>query len=210
MDMVLLRAVCGRFGSTFYIALTLVSVASMIVTYVLGRRFARELGASAPLSSAIAAVYSIGTARLFTAGMEAVLTVPLFLWLLIEVARGGPVTPRRASTLGLMASLVILARLDIAIAVALLLAGFVLFVRPPRRRSGGRLSDGPSSGGTPTRSQRPFRRWYSSASAGRPLCRKAFGRSRRCGSWRSHPPSACVITSSNARVGPSHITPFWP
>jgi hypothetical protein len=131
MVMVLLRAVCGRFGSTFYIALTLVSVASMIVTYELGRRFARELGASAPLSSAIAAVYSIGTARLFTAGMEAVLAVPLFLWLLIEVARGGPVTPRRASTLGLMASLVILARLDIAIAVALLLAGFVLFVRPP-------------------------------------------------------------------------------
>jgi hypothetical protein len=129
--LVALRAAFGRFGPAFYVALTAVSVASMIVTYELGRRFARELGASASFAPAAAAIYSVGTAQLLIIGMEAVLAVPLCLWLLLEVARGSSPTPRHAARLGAIASLAILARLDLALAVALLIVGFVLLVRPP-------------------------------------------------------------------------------
>jgi hypothetical protein len=128
---VVLRAVFGRFGPTFYVALTAVAVAAMIATYELGRRLARELGASERLAPAVAAIYSVGTAQLLTSGMESVIAVPLFLWLLLEVARGDAMTPRRAARLGAIASLAILARLDLALAVAMLMAGFVVLVRPP-------------------------------------------------------------------------------
>lgn len=127
----LLRAVCGGLGSTFYFALTLLFVLSMIATYELSRRFARQLGGSSRLSAGIAVVYSVSTGRLLTTGMECIVAVPLFLWLLVEVARPVPVTPRRAARLGLIASLAILGRLDIALAVALLLVGFAVLVRPP-------------------------------------------------------------------------------
>lgn len=128
---VALRALCGGFGPVFYAALTGVALAAMIATYELGRRFARELGASTRLAPAVAAIYSIGTARLMTVGMECVVAVPLWLWLLVEVARRGAVTPRRAARLGILASLAILARLDLALAVAMMIAGFVVLVRPP-------------------------------------------------------------------------------
>jgi hypothetical protein len=127
---VLLRTLFGRFGSAFYAALVLVSLAATLLTYELGRRFARSLGAPASLSAPISAIYSLGTARLFTSGMEAVLAVPLFLWLLVEIASGGPVSPRRATRLGAIASLAVLARLDIAIAVSLAVGAFVICVRP--------------------------------------------------------------------------------
>jgi hypothetical protein len=126
----LLRIVFGRFGTAFYVALTALSVIAMIVTYELGRRLARELGASSELAAAIPVVYSVATARLLTTGMECVIAVPLFLWLLVESARPIPVTHTRAARLGFIASLAILARLDLAIAVALLLVGFVALVRP--------------------------------------------------------------------------------
>lgn len=129
--LVVLRAASGRFGPAFYVGLTLVSLTSMILSYELGRRFARELGAGPTSSSLIPAVYSIATARLLSSGMESTVAVPLFLWLLIEVARQVPITPHRAARIGLIASLAILARLDIAIAAALLFAGFLVFVRPP-------------------------------------------------------------------------------
>jgi hypothetical protein len=103
----------------------------MLLTFELGRRLARALGASAGPAAAIAAAYAVGTGRLLTSGMEAVVAVPLFLWLLVEVARGGPVTPRRAAWLGLVASLAILGRLDLALAVAFLVVGFAALVRPP-------------------------------------------------------------------------------
>jgi len=125
-----LRAICGRLGPAFYFGLTLISLASMLATYELARRFARSLGASRCLAPAVAAVYSVGTAQLLMVGMESVLAVPLFLWLLVEVARPEPVTARRAAWLGMIASLAILARLDLAIAVALLIAGFIALVRP--------------------------------------------------------------------------------
>ena len=128
--LVVLRVLCGGLGPAFYVSLTLVSVAAMVATYELSRRFARRLGASPRSAPAIAAVYSVGNARLLTTGMESVIAVPLFLWLLVEVARPGRITPRRAARLGVIASLAILARLDLALAVALMIIGFVALVRP--------------------------------------------------------------------------------
>jgi hypothetical protein len=126
-----LRALCGSLGPAFYVTLTLVSLASMFVTFELGRQFAGKLGASPALAGAIAAVYSVGTAQLLTNGMESVVAVPLLLWLLVEIARPGAVTSRRAAKVGFVASLAILGRLDLAIAVALLIVGFTVLVRPP-------------------------------------------------------------------------------
>ena len=126
-----LRAICGRFGPAFYLGLTLISLASLIATYELGRRFARRLGAGEPLACAVAIIPAVGSGMLLTSGMECVVAVPLYLWLLVEIARPGPVTEWRAAKLGLIASLAILARLDLVLAVALLLAGFALFARPP-------------------------------------------------------------------------------
>jgi hypothetical protein len=127
---VLLRVLCGSFGAEFYVALTFVSLSSMVATFELGRRFARELGGSSLLSSAVPAICSVGTGRLLTSGMESVIAVPLFMWLLIELARATTVTPRLAAKLGLIASLATLARLDIAVFAALVIVGFVVFVRP--------------------------------------------------------------------------------
>jgi hypothetical protein len=129
------RFVCGRFGAAFYVALTLLFVACAVATFELGRRFARALGASAALSSAIAAAYSLGNAKLITMGMEAAVAVPLFLWFLSEAASSAPLVPRRAAKLGFLASLAILGRLDIAFAVALLIAGYLVLERPPLERA---------------------------------------------------------------------------
>jgi hypothetical protein len=125
-----LRAVSGRFGPVFYVALTLVACVSMCLTSELSRRFAGALGASPRQSAVLAAIYAFSTARLLTDGMECVVAVPLLLWLLIELARERPVTPRRAAMLGFISSLAILGRLDIALVVPLFTAGYLL-VRPP-------------------------------------------------------------------------------
>jgi hypothetical protein len=130
---VLLRALFGRFGSAFYVALTVVSVVSMIATYELGRIFASTLGASRNLASIAAGAYSFGTAQLVTNGMESVIAVPLFLWLLIELAQSEPVTIGRAAKLGFVSSLAILARLDIALLVPLFISAFLVIERPPLR-----------------------------------------------------------------------------
>ena len=131
--LVCVRWVFGRFGTAFYIALALIVLACLIITFELGRRVARQLGASRALAGAVAAMYSVGTARLFSGGMECIVAVPLFLWLLIEIAKEGEITTRRAARVGFIASLAVLGRLDIALAVLLLIAGVAVFVRPRLR-----------------------------------------------------------------------------
>jgi hypothetical protein len=130
----LLRSLTGGIGSAFYAVLAVVSLISMIVTYELGVRYARILGASRPLAAAAAALYSLATAQLLATGMECVLAVPLFMWWLIEIAKPSPMTLRRAAFLGFLSSLVILARLDLAIAVALALAAYAVLARAPWRQ----------------------------------------------------------------------------
>lgn len=63
--------------------------------------------------------------------METAVGVPLLLWLFIEAAREEPLTNRRAAKLGLVASLAVLARLDVAIAVAILGVASLVVLRPP-------------------------------------------------------------------------------
>jgi hypothetical protein len=125
-----LRWLLGRFGAAFYVSLSLIFFASLIVTFELGRRFAVRLGAAPAVAGSIAAIYSYGTARLYTGGMECVVAVPLFLWFLIETASRDPITPWRAIRVGFIASLAILARLDIAFAAGLMILGVVVFTRP--------------------------------------------------------------------------------
>ena len=131
LALTLLRFFCGRFGPAYYVGLTVIAVAAMIATYELSVRFGRILGLRRGVAEVLGAVFSLGTARLMTMGMEAVLGVPLLLWLLVAAASPAPLTAKRAARLGLIASLAILARLDVAIAVGLLLAAYLVFVRPP-------------------------------------------------------------------------------
>jgi hypothetical protein len=125
-----LRSLCGSLGPAFFTVLVLVMLASMIVTYELFRVLSRALGASDAIAAPIAVFQCIATCKLLASGMEVVIAVPLFTWLLIEVARGTEVTVRRAARLGLLSSLVILARLDLAIGVAMILAGWLALARP--------------------------------------------------------------------------------
>ena len=125
-----LRFICGRFGPPYYIGLTIVAVVAMIATYELSVKFARLLGLRRGIAEAVSAMYAVGTARLMTMGMEAIIGVPLLLWLFVAAGAPGPLTTKRAAKLGMIASLAILARLDVVIAVAMLIAGFLVFVRP--------------------------------------------------------------------------------
>jgi hypothetical protein len=125
-----LRHVSGAFGPVFYVLLTLVMLASMVLTYELSRTFALRMSGSPVAASVSAGAYAVATAELMTSGMECVLAVPLFLWLLVEVARDAPVTPRRSAALGFIASLAVLARLDLGIAVVLLVIGYTVLARP--------------------------------------------------------------------------------
>jgi hypothetical protein len=145
---VLLRSLTGGIGHAFYSALALVSLTAMIATYELGARYARVLGASRPLAAATAALYSLSTAQLLATGMECVIAVPLFMWWLIEIAKPAPMTPRRAAFLGFLSSLVILARLDLVIAVALALIVHAMLSRAPWRQLARRFAAF-CAGGTP-------------------------------------------------------------
>lgn len=127
----LIRLMFGRFGAPFYLALTTIVLVSLAVTYELSVRFARALGMDPAAAAVFSAMYSVNTAMLMTSGMEAVLAIPLLLWLFVESIDDRPLTVRRSAWLGFLSSLAILARLDIAIAVALLVAAYLFFVRPP-------------------------------------------------------------------------------
>ncbi|HET9155895.1 MAG TPA: hypothetical protein VFN91_04460 [Myxococcaceae bacterium] len=127
-----MRAVAGGPNALFYGLLTVVFVGSMVATYELSRAFARALGASAALAAAVPLVHCVATNLVIASGMETALDVPLLLLLVLAFTRGGPVTPSRAARLGLLASIAILARLDIALLVPIAFAGWLWFARPPR------------------------------------------------------------------------------
>ncbi|HEY0802148.1 MAG TPA: hypothetical protein VGD54_15025, partial [Steroidobacteraceae bacterium] len=125
-----LRVLLGRFGPAYYSGLIAVGLVSACLSYELGRRFAPQLGSSPAAAAVIAAIYALATARLLANGMESMIAVNLLLWLMTEVARPVEISVRRAGILGFIASLAILARLDIAIAVAIAMLGFCVFARP--------------------------------------------------------------------------------
>ena len=105
----------------------------MIATYELSRLFARALGSPPALAGAAAVLYCVGTDAVLSSGMETGVDVPLLLWLLLEVASPTPLVPRRAAKLGGIASLAILARLDIALVVVLGFIGWAVVAKPALR-----------------------------------------------------------------------------
>jgi hypothetical protein len=129
-----LRLVAGGFGTGYYVALSVVFVAAMMATFELSGRLARELGASPPMAVAAALVPSVTTYGVMSSGMETALDVPLLLWLLCEIARGAALTPRRATKLGFIASLAVLARLDVSLLVAFVIVGWLVLARPTLSR----------------------------------------------------------------------------
>jgi hypothetical protein len=62
--------------------------------------------------------------------METVVCVPLLFWLLLEISRDDPTTPRRAAKIGFISSLAVLARLDIGLLVGLAVVGWAALARP--------------------------------------------------------------------------------
>jgi hypothetical protein len=125
-----LRAVFGRFGTPYWIAFAVLLFACVAATFELSARLLRSLGASPWIAAGIASAFALGNERLAATGMEGAVAVPLFLWLLVEVARGGAARPRQAAKLGFIASLVVLARIDLGIAVLLIVCGLVYLERP--------------------------------------------------------------------------------
>ena len=124
------RLAAGGLNASFYVALAALLAASMIATYELSRSLACALGASRAMAPAASLVFAAGTDVVIASGMETAVDVPLLVALVLALSRPGPVTPRRAARLGLLASLAILARLDVALVVPLALAGWVVFGRP--------------------------------------------------------------------------------
>lgn len=124
-----LRFLFGRFTPSFYVAFTAIALISMIASYELAVRLARRLGASPALAAAAPAVLALPAGRLLSSGLECVLAIPLYLFLLLEATAPAPLTLRRAVRLGAVSSLAILARLDLALAVMLLIGAVVYGAR---------------------------------------------------------------------------------
>jgi hypothetical protein len=127
----ILRLIAGGLNGAFYTMLAGTFAASSIATYELSRAFARSLGASTALAAALPLVYCVPTDLLLSSGMETALDIPLLLWLLLELSSSDPITPRRAARLGFVSSLAILARLDLALVVAIYTVGWIWATRPP-------------------------------------------------------------------------------
>lgn len=129
-----LRWVFGRFTPAFYFAFSAVALAAVIATYELGVRLGRRLGVAPMIAASVPALLSLSAGRLLSSGLECVLAVPLYLWLLVEAASPAPLTAQRSIRLGFISSLVILARLDLALGVALLIPVIAWSSGAPRAR----------------------------------------------------------------------------
>jgi hypothetical protein len=124
------RLVAGGLNGPFYVLLTAIFLASMAATYELSRAFAGSLGASASMAPAVALPFAVPADILACSGMETAVDIPLSLWLLVAVSETKTLTPARAARLGLIASLAVLARLDLGLLVVLLALGWLVFARP--------------------------------------------------------------------------------
>ncbi len=119
-------------GTAFFVALQVVSLLAAGVTYVLLTRTLRLL---LPGDTARSGAFFLGMEALLLIryGMEVTATLPLAMLLLYLLLRDGvPTSFWRSAGLGLLASLVILSRLDAGLLVALLCLAVLL----PRLRTG--------------------------------------------------------------------------
>jgi hypothetical protein len=129
--------------------LWLLWVAAAAATFLSARKLLERPGTGPFLSNALALVFLIPCIHIFCQGMEITLTVPLGLGLLLAF-RSQPAdwTFGRAISIGLLAALTILSRLD-AVFLVLLLLFFTLAEPEQRRGLGLRQIGGFAIGGGP-------------------------------------------------------------
>ncbi|MES2392283.1 MAG: hypothetical protein V4555_11625 [Acidobacteriota bacterium] len=121
-------------GKLFFVLLQLVAFASFATTYYAARRVFLYVSTNAALPEIAAAIVALQTLFLIHGGMEITLTLPLSL--LLAAFRLRPAfhwTPRTALTYGLLASLVVLSRLDAILFIGPILALDALFTRSTAR-----------------------------------------------------------------------------
>lgn len=113
-------------GIAFFLALQTLTLASVLLCYLLTEQIFRTLQIPQPLRSIATFIVSMQTLLLLRYGMEVTLAIPLGLWLirlLLNLSETPP--PRRIFWLTILGSVTILARLDAILLVStLLLAAF--------------------------------------------------------------------------------------
>ena len=109
-------------GKAFFYALAIVSIACGIATFQLIRTIAKLNGVNEPASLFTAFVGVWWSLKLVRGEMEVVIAIPLVLGMLVWIMMPAFSWTRDATVYGLLASLAVLARLDVVLLVALLLA----------------------------------------------------------------------------------------
>lgn len=118
-----------------YVIFALVALVSLISSFVTVRLLLRlqlTLFEKSWLSPAVLLVVSMVLVAQSFVGMETVLAIPLFLALLLRVTRldlGSTITRSQALRLGFFSSLLILARLDTMVAVAMIVLGIFMIAK---------------------------------------------------------------------------------
>lgn len=110
------------------IEIYLLSIAASLVTFIFARRIFAAVGSSVLLANALALFSLWLPFRMFFQCMEVTLTIPLatiLLWKFLDMFSRVEITTRNAVLFGLIASLMVLSRLDSAFLVLLLLIGVV-------------------------------------------------------------------------------------
>jgi hypothetical protein len=126
----LLRVLTGGFGTAFFVLFGISCAALIAAAYEALRLLAERIGAPRPYAAALALLQVSLVMWLVASGMEVAIAIPIFAWLLAEVARDAPLGPGRAAKLGGLASLAVLARVDLLLAVGVLVCAWLAFVRP--------------------------------------------------------------------------------
>jgi hypothetical protein len=127
----------GGITPTFFALLALVNAALSLVTFRLLLQLRDELFPQQPWTITIAflvAVYAVS--QFMFLGMEVSLTIPLYAWLMLEIARihrAEEVDRNRMLRLGFIASLLALSRLDSILLIIMLLSGWIIFAQQPIR-----------------------------------------------------------------------------
>jgi hypothetical protein len=126
--LVFMRLLSGGSQYAYFLLIFGFSALSAVLSFELMQRLARRLSPANPWGPGVAVLLTLEAARLSSWGMETTLAVPLALWWLLLLAGGEGCDDaarnwrfRRALLIGLTSALLVLARLDGALLVALLL-----------------------------------------------------------------------------------------
>jgi hypothetical protein len=130
-----LTAATGGPGTAFYLAVIALQIAASLAATWLVLRILRRHAAPPCAITASVMVFAVALSDLVTTGMEVVIAIPLLLAFLDEADLWAVCRRKRPLRLGLLGAAAILARVDAAILVALVLA-MLLAAIPPRGSRG--------------------------------------------------------------------------